>query len=308
MNQRSSRTPPGAPFTSAAPAPSARADGPLGVVLIHGAWHDRHTWNAVLPLLESADIPAVAIDLPGAGETAARPASFNERPLDPARFGTEPSPSAGVTQDQRTKAAVAAVLEMNERTGSKTVVVGHSLGGLTVSQVVEAAPAEVAKSVYLSAFMLPPGMNAAQMIGDPAMENSLVPSLFMADPEQVGALRMDTGSTDKDYLAAVKATFFGDLTDAQFRAALAHLHPDEPAQVAGVPSPVTPVRFGAVSRHYIACSEDRAIPIAVQQDMIGRVDKAMGNETTVHRLETSHSPFHSAPDELAAILSAIAAG
>ena len=113
---------------------TGQADGTNrnGVVLIHGAWHDHHTWDAVVPLLEAEGRIVRAIDLPGAGSGAARPASFDVRPLDPAAFGTELSPNAGVTQDERTQAAIDAVRTVNSQTGGKAVVLGHSLGGYAI--------------------------------------------------------------------------------------------------------------------------------------------------------------------------------
>ncbi len=277
-----------------------------GVVLIHGAWHDHHTWDRVVPLLEAAGCAARAIDLPGAGAAAPRPASFATRPLDPAAFGSEPSPNAGVTQEARTEAAIAAVRAVNAETGGKAVVLGHSLGGLTVSSVVEAISEEVSAAAYLTAFMLPPGMVAGQMIQHDLMAEAVVPTLFLADPEQVGALRIDVASPDADYRARLKQAFYADLTNAQFETALRHLHPDEPAQVAGVPSNVSKGRFGTVARHYIACTEDRAITIAGQREMIRMMDEVMGTRTSVQSLDCSHSPFYSQPQALAELILGIA--
>lgn len=277
-----------------------------GVVLIHGAWHDHHSWDAIVPILARAGCVAKAIDLPGAGGEAPRPRSFHARPLDPAAFGTEPSPNAGTTQDERTEAAIAAVREVNAATGGKAVVLGHSLGGLTVSAVTEAIPDEISAAVYLTAFMVPPGMVAGQIIQHELMAEALVPSLFMADPEEVGALRMDVGSSDAAYRARLKDAFYADLTDEQFETALKHLHPDEPAQVAGVPSTISADRFGSVPRHYIACTEDRAITIAGQHEMVRLVDDAIGGKTIVATLSTSHSPFYSQPDALAQMILATA--
>jgi pimeloyl-ACP methyl ester carboxylesterase len=277
-----------------------------GAVLIHGAWHDHHTWDSVVPLLETKGWVVKAIDLPGAGANAPRPTSFKTRPLDPAAFGTEPSPNAGVTQDERTAATIEAVREVNAMTGGKAVVLGHSLGGLTVSSVVEEIADEVSAAVYLTAFMLPPGKPAVQMIQHELMAAALVPSLFMADPEQVGALRIDTGSPDSDYKSRIKEAFYADLSDAQFEAVLRHLHPDEPVQVAAEPSSVSTQRFGTVARHYIECTEDRAITHAGQQEMIRLMDEAMGSKTTVHQLKSSHSPFHSQPRALANLVARIA--
>ncbi|MGI3170045.1 alpha/beta fold hydrolase [Pseudooceanicola sp. C21-150M6] len=277
-----------------------------GVVLIHGAWHDHHCWDEVVPLLEAGGIPVTAIELPGAGRSAALPESFLNRPLDPAAFATEPSPNAGVSQVQRTEAAIAAVREMNEKTGGKAVVVGHSKGGLTLTPLAEAIPDEISHAVYLAAFLLPPGMVAGQMIGHPLMAEALVPTLFMADPADVGALRMDVRSEDPAYRAGIKATFYADVADASFDQAIGHLHPDEPAQIVTSPSPATPGRFGRVPRHYIECTGDQAVTIAAQREMVRLMDEAMGTPTNVFSMNTSHSPFFADPQGLASILNIVA--
>lgn len=277
-----------------------------GVVLIHGAWHDHHTWDKVVPLLAAAGVPAKAIDLPGAGATAANPKCFETRPIDPAQFTTEPSPNAGVTQEERTEAVITAVREMNAQTGGKSVVLGHSLGGLTVADTVQSIPDEVSAAVFLTAFMLPPGMVAGQMIEHPTMDDDMVSPLLMADPAEVGALRMDAASDDPGYVAGVKECFYADVSDEDFDALRNHLHSDEPAQVAGRPSPITSEAFGSVPRHYIRCLQDRAITIAGQDEMVRLVDEALGSATNVHTLDTSHSPFLSQPEALADLITSVA--
>jgi pimeloyl-ACP methyl ester carboxylesterase len=269
-------------------------------VLVHGAWHDHHTWDALVPLLERGGHPVLTLDLPGAGIHAAVPASFRVRPIDLTVFATEPSPNAGVGQAERTEATIAAVRKAALLGNGKVVLVGHSLGGLTISPVAESIPDTLSAVVYLSAFLLAPGMVAGEMTGHPTMADSKVP--LSADPSQVGALRLDTASDDPKYLSTLKAAFYGDLTDAQFSVVITHLHPDEPVQVCGVPSNITSDRFGTVARHYIRCERDQAVTLAAQDFMIDSVDVAMGNSTIVHTMETSHSPFNSDPAGLAKIL------
>ncbi|MCX2721393.1 alpha/beta fold hydrolase [Roseibium salinum] len=277
-----------------------------GIVLVHGAWHSGSTWSEVAPLLRDKGFDVVAVDLPGAGPNASRPASFSKRPLESAVFATEPSPNAGVGQEERTQAFIDAVRASSERTGKKVVLAGHSLGGITVSPVVEAVPELIHAVVYVTAFMLAPGLPAIAMIQDATMADAIVPQLFLADPQTVGALRIDVASTDPEYRQKLKEAFYGDLTESQFEAALAGLHPDEPVQVAIVPSPVTPERFATVPRHYVRCTQDRAITLAGQDKMIADMDAALGGKTIVHTLNASHSPFYSAPDALSDILSRIA--
>jgi len=275
-----------------------------GFVFVHGAWHSGACWNKVIGLLQDEGFACAAIDLPGAGANAAAPASLQAR--DMAALATEPSPNAGVGQEERTNAVINSVEQMAERSNGKVVLVGHSMGGVTISPVAEAIPSALEAVVFLTAFMLPPGMPAIAMIQDPAMADAVVPSLFVADPQVVGALRIDTLSDDPDDRARLREAFYADLDEEAFTEAVAQLHSDEPAQVAVNPSAATVERFGSVARHYVRCHHDRAITPAGQEKMIALTDAALGGKTTVHELHASHSPFHSQPEELVAILRKIA--
>lgn len=282
------------------------ADQSAGIVFVHGAWHNHETWDYVLPYLQDRGIVTTVFDMPGAGVNAKLPQSFLNRPLDKQAFATEPSPNAGVTQDERTEFVVQKVRETAEKCGGKVVIAGHSLGGATVSHVVERVPELIAAAVYVCAFMLPPGMPPVAMIQDPLMADALVPGLFFAPPPEIGAMRVDFRSEDPDYQARLKEAYAGDVGDDMFKKAIAHFHCDEPAQVTTVPSPVTKERFGTVPRHYVHCTIDKAVTPAGQQKMIALMDAAMGNKTEVHILHTSHSPFDADPEGLAQILGDIA--
>lgn len=276
-------------------------------VFVHGAWHNSSTWTEVAAELDSRGYSSVAVDLPGAGPNATNPDCYSQRPADPAAFASEPSPNAGVTQAERTDAVLDAIADAAALGNGEVVLVGHSLGGLTISPAAEAAADRLSAVVYVTAFLLPPGEVAGTVITHDLMADAEVPALFMADPEVVGALRLDTGSEDPAYLAAARSAFYGDLTDAQFVTAIERLtHCDEPAQVAGVPSPITAERFGTVPRHYVRCTGDRAILAAGQDWMIAETDAAIGSRTTVHTMDTSHSPFYSDPVGLADVLAGIA--
>ena len=275
-------------------------------VFVHGAWHDAATWRLVTPLLEARGYVVRALDLPGAGGNARAPRSYGRRPLDLAAFAIERSPNAEVSPQDRTRAVVALIDEVARNQAGPVVLVGHSLGGLTVSAVAEAIPKRVSAVVYLTAFLLPPGTSAHTLIEHPTMADSLVPSLFLADPGLVQAMRIDPRSDRSDYVQQMKSALYGDLSDADLQVKLSHLHCDEPLGVMLNPAHVTPVRFGRVHRHFIRCLNDKAIPIAAQDFMIGAIDERIYGPTHTHTLATSHSPFYAQPSALADILMEIA--
>ena len=273
-------------------------------VLVHGGWHNRSTWDKVVPILEAQGFAALALDLPGAGVNTIAPKSLGIRPFDPAAFAAERSPIADVTQEERTQAVVALVREAASLGDGKVILVGHSAGGLTISAVAERVPELLLAVVYLSGFMLPSGMQVFEMLQHETMSSSLGPGLFVGNPAATGATRINVGSANDAYRSRLRATFYGDMSESEFALATSQLHCDEPVG-AVTPSGITPGRFGTVPRHYIRCTQDRAVPLAGQDHMIATVDGTIGGKTTIHSLDSSHSPFLSQPAALSKILTGI---
>ena len=272
------------------------------VVLVHGGWHNHSAWHRVTPLLEAQGFAALTLDLPGAGVNTIAPRSLGLRPFDPTAFATERSPIAGVTQGERTQAVVALVKEAVSLSDGKVILVGHSAGGMTISAAAEQVPNLLLAVVYLSGFMVPNGMSLLAMLQHETLSSALAPGLFVGDPVAIGATRINGGSTDDAYRSQLKAAFYADVSEPEFAQAASQLHCDEPNTGALAPSEITLGRFGAVPRHYIRCTQDRAIPLTGQDHMIATVDGAIGGKTITHTLESSHSPFLSQPAKLSTIL------
>ncbi|MBR0692695.1 alpha/beta hydrolase [Bradyrhizobium lablabi] len=225
-------------------------------ILVHGAWVDGSIWQRVIPLLEAQGHVARSLDLPGSGASAKVPIAYHKRPLDVLAFATEPSPNAAVSQEERTRAVVALAEQTAQETGRPIVLVGQSLGGLTVTAVAEAIPDQLRSIVYISAFLQSPGMMAIDLVQHATMAGSLVASMFLADPQAVGALRIDPRSDNAEYRALMRSAFCADASEADFSSTLAGETCDEPAGVLTVPARITAERFGRVPRHYIRCLED----------------------------------------------------
>jgi pimeloyl-ACP methyl ester carboxylesterase len=177
---------------------------------------------------------------------------------------------------------------------------------MSISAVAEQVPNLLLAVVYLAGFMVPNGMPLLAMLQHEALSSALAPGLFVGDPVAIGATRIHAGSTDEAYRSLLKAAFYGDVSESEFARAASQLHCDESNAGAVTPSGITPGRFGTVPRHYIRCTQDRAIPLTGQDHMIAAVDGAIGGKTTIHTLESSHSPFLSQPAALSKILVDIA--
>lgn len=275
-------------------------------VFVHGGWVDNSIWRPVISRLEARGHVARALDLPGSGAYAKVPQAYGKRPLDAAAFATEPSPNANVTQQERTWAVVSLVEETARETGGPVVLAGQSLGGLTITAAAEAIPDQLRAVAYISAFLPSPGTPGIALMQHATMTDALVSSLFLADPEAVGACRIDPRSDNAEYRALMKTALCADASEADFASALANAHCDEPAGVMLAPTRMTAGRFGRVPRHYIRCLDDRAIPLQGQDYMIATADKALGSKTHTYSLAAGHFPFYSQPDALTEMLVAIA--
>jgi len=229
---------------------------------LHGSW----CWDKVVPLLAQADHQVEAIDLPGPGQAK--------------------TPICEITLAAYTKR----VYEALEAHTEPVILVGHSLGGMTITQVTQELPEKIQRLVYLTAVLLQNGVTARQL-AQMESDSLLVPNLVVN--------REQGCQTFKDG-APLKDIFYGDCSQKDAARAISLLIP-EPLAAGGTPSSITTERFGRVSRVYIECLRDRAIPPALQKRMYMATPCQ-----TILSMETSHSPFFSAPQELVRHLSSLA--
>ena len=186
-----------------------------------------------------------------------------------------------MTLDSVVDSIVAALTQSAE----PVVLVGHSLGGMLISAAAEKAPERIEMLVYLAAF-LPRNGESARSIEE-RNPKAVVPKSLIVAPDHVSATIM---------LDRVRDLFYHDCTEADIASATVHLRPLAVAPFS-TPVQLTRERFGSVPRGYIECTEDHALSIEMQRDMI-----AKSPPVKVRTLPSSHSPFLSMPDRLAATL------
>ena len=162
------------------------------------------------------------------------------------------------------------------------VLVGHSMGGFVISAAAEQQPETVAKLVYLAAFLLDDG----QTFGDVASQDA-------GSVVSAGLVPSADGASMTVKAGTLTEAFYADCSDADIALAELALGPECAAALGGRMH-VTPARWGRIPRVYIECTQDRAVSIASQRRMVA----ALPCEKVI-TMETSHSPFFSAPEALA---------
>jgi len=195
--------------------------------------------------------------------------------------GVDHRPVAGLTIDDYAEAMLEVLAEHDE----PAVLVGHSMGGGVISRMAERAPERCARLVYLCAFLPESGTSLLEQgIRDPATRLGECVELT------------DRGDTSRVLQGKGDPVFYGDCS-AEDRALASRLLVEESIAAVSTPLEVSDERWGRVPRGYIACAADQAISLAMQQDMLARSPCA-----PVLTLDSSHSPFFSAPDDLVAAL------
>ena len=121
-----------------------------------------------------------------------------------------------------------------------------------------------------------------------------------------GAMRINPRATDPDYVEQGRRALYNDVSTDQYLRFAAYCNPDLPLAVAFDEARGTAERWGAIPRTFIRCGDDHTVPPALQDRMIAEADAMTpGNPFDVRTLPSSHSPFASMPDRLAALLGAL---
>jgi pimeloyl-ACP methyl ester carboxylesterase len=240
------------------------------IVLVHGAFGRAACWDRVAPALRAAGHTVEAIDLPGQGD--------------------DPTPVEEVTLDRYAQRVCETLSE-----GPPAVLVGHSMGGMVITQAAARSPQDVAQLVYVAAFLPQDGQSLIDITqlpegaGDSVQANLVVdgdPPVATFPPE---AVREALTHCAEDEQAAWAASIRGQQPVVPFTQPVALDGPGADA-------------FGALPRAYVVCLQDRAIKPALQRRML----EAAGCDPVIE-IDTDHSVWASRPDELAAALNEIAA-
>jgi pimeloyl-ACP methyl ester carboxylesterase len=230
-------------------------------VLLHGAWHGPWCWKKLIPLIESKGGKVIAPEIDWNNNNSV---SLN---------------------DETTPAYIEDICKQIRMIGKPAVLVGHSMGGVVISQIAEVIPEHILLLVYISGFLLAND----QCVND--TETLMTGSLIQP--------RLKLSKDKKNILvptSILREGFYSDCSDDDYHFALSNICP-QPVASFITPIKISQERFGKVPRIYIECLQDKAIPISAQKKM--QRDFECNH---VHTLESSHTPFFSKTTALYEIL------
>ena len=169
------------------------------------------------------------------------------------------------------------------------VVVGHSFGGIVIADAAEKAPAKIKTLVFTAAYLPHDGDSLVSMANKDA-DAKIGPHL---------QIKKEQGIASIEYSA--RADLFANGAPEGLRKAIPNLILDEPLAPLATPVHVTAGNFGKVDKVYIRTANDQVISPSFQAQMVASTP--VRREFTV---QTGHTPFLTAPDELAADIEAAA--
>jgi pimeloyl-ACP methyl ester carboxylesterase len=215
------------------------------VVLVHGGFVDGSGWQAVYGLL--------------------RTQGFNVSVVQ--------NPTTSLADD------VVAVRRVLARQDGPALLVGHSYGGVVISEAGN-DPA-VAGLVYIAAFAPDAGESVASLIADPPAGAPVPPIL----PPEDGLLSLDRAKFAASFAADVEPGLAQFMADAQV-----------PWGVEALQGAVTAPAWRTKPSWYLVATEDRMIPPGAQRAMAQRAG------ATVAEVAASHSVYVSRPQEVARLV------
>lgn len=233
-------------------------------VLVHGMYTGAWCWDKVIPLLQHAGHLVIAIDLPG--------------------HGRDNTPISKISL----QSYVDKVCQVLDSQSEPIILVGHSFGGIVITQTAEYRPEKIKKLVYVCAFFPLNGDSSLKLVESTPNSIPLASQYTIISEDKSFHMVKEEG---------IKEMFYHDCSDEDMIRALPLFRP-EPTICHVTPVITTAENFGRIPRIYIQTLYDKALSPSFQEKMFS----AMRFQKII-KMKTSHSPFFSAPDELASHLS-----
>ncbi|ADG16421.1 conserved hypothetical protein [Paraburkholderia atlantica] len=231
--------PPPAPAT-ASTAPAAALGGPVrNIVLVHGAFVDGSSWNGVVAKLQQKGYHVSSVQ----------------------------NPLTSLADD------VAATRRVLDRENGPVLLVGHSWGGVVITEVAANAP-NVAGLVYVAA--LAPQLHESAM--DVMKAGGPMPAGQSISKDANGFLWIDRARYHADLAADVPETVTRVLAAAQV-----------PIAASAFDEPVDQVGWKDKPSWYVLTTKDRAVSPDLQKMIAGRIGAKVVPVASSHLAPVSHA-------------------
>jgi pimeloyl-ACP methyl ester carboxylesterase len=233
------------PSSANSPVAESNESAAVTVVLVHGAWADASSWSEVIASLQAQDLDVVSV----------------QNPL------------------HSLQGDVDAVRRALENSAAPVLLVGHSWGGVVITQA--GSHPKVAGLVYVTAF----APDVGQSVND--LQSGLPP------PAYAPHLRPDSGGYLWLAQEAFPDCFAQDLPPVQSRVLAAA---QNPVHASVFDARVTGAAWAHKPNWFLRTENDRMIDPTLQQSMATRI------QATTRSVASSHVPFLSHPKETSALI------
>ena len=231
---------PATPKATAAKPPAAPITGPVrNVVLVHGAFVDGSSWNGVVAKLQQKGYHVSSVQ----------------------------NPLTSLADD------VAATRRVLARQDGPTILVGHSWGGVVITEAGANAP-NVAGLVYVAA--IAPDLHESTM--DLMKRAAPAPAGQAITADSTGFLWLDRSKYHADFAADVPENLTRVLSAAQ-----------QPISARAFSETVSQVAWREKPSWYIVTTRDRAISPEVEQFMANRMGAKIVPISSSHLAPVSHA-------------------
>ncbi|GAA5002896.1 alpha/beta hydrolase [Acinetobacter puyangensis] len=234
------------------------------IVLIHGAWQGSWSFDLIRPLLIERGWQVHALDLPGNGH--------------------HPDPTVEVSLRSYSQYVADYIHDL----GEKVFLLGHSGGGITISQVAEMIPDRIHALIYLVGMMLPNGMTFLELkqlceARFPGQSfDGISPYLKFSEAGQISEVTEE----------GVIKIFLQDYPVLE-AARLARNFTVQTETGRDLRLRLSPEHYGRVPRTYIEALQDQSLNIKMQ-----RLMQELSPGAEIYTVDTGHVPQVIAPGQV----------
>jgi pimeloyl-ACP methyl ester carboxylesterase len=210
------------------------------IILVHGAWHGAWCGEKVIPRLAQ-------------------------------HHGDDKTPALQIQFDDY----VQTILQLINRCEQEIILVGHSFGGMVISQVAELIPNKIKQLIYVAGIL-------------PVQGETMFSALSIQPPSRfVPYMTADTEKNEFRLGPAIALDFAFHLCSPADQASAVQRLCAEPLLPLLTPISLTEANFGQVHKQYLLCDQDHAITPATQHYFCQRYT------CEITTIAADHSPFYS---------------